>query len=95
LRRGFVVWGWTDTSLRFATTKSIGQCCRKLTADDLKDIGVTAVGHRRKLLEAIAQLSATDMPPDAVPPIAPRRSGGRTSFVRLKKASSEPYRRLH
>ena len=29
----------------------------KLTADDLKDIGVTAVGHRRKLLEAIAQLS--------------------------------------
>jgi class 3 adenylate cyclase/ABC-type transport system involved in cytochrome c biogenesis ATPase subunit len=43
----------------------------KLTADDLKDIGVAAVGHRRKLLEAIAQLSATDMPPDAVPAIAP------------------------
>jgi hypothetical protein len=39
----------------------------KLTADDLRDIGVTVVGHRRKLLEAIAQLSATDMPPDAVP----------------------------
>ena len=34
----------------------------KLTADDLKDIGVTAVGHRRILLEAIAQLSATEMP---------------------------------
>jgi class 3 adenylate cyclase/predicted ATPase/ABC-type transport system involved in cytochrome c biogenesis ATPase subunit len=31
----------------------------KLTADDLKDIGVTVVGHRRKLLQAIAdQLSA-------------------------------------
>src|SRR5271170_8025916 len=43
----------------------------KLTADDLMDIGVTAVGHRRKLLDAIAQLSATDLPPDAVPPIAP------------------------
>jgi len=26
----------------------------KLTADDLRDIGVTAVGHRRMLLEAIA-----------------------------------------
>ena len=26
----------------------------KLTAEDLKDIGVTTVGHRRKLLEAIA-----------------------------------------
>jgi SAM domain (Sterile alpha motif) len=29
----------------------------KLTAEDLKDIGVTAVGHRRKLLEAIAALA--------------------------------------
>ena len=29
----------------------------KLTADDLKDIGVTIVGHRRKLLEAIATLA--------------------------------------
>jgi class 3 adenylate cyclase len=29
----------------------------KLTTDDLKDIGVTAVGHRRKLLEAIALLA--------------------------------------
>ena len=30
----------------------------KLTADDLKDIGVTIVGHRRKLLEAIAALAS-------------------------------------
>jgi class 3 adenylate cyclase len=43
----------------------------KLTADDLKDIGVTAVGHRRMLLEAIAQLSATNMPPGPIPPTAP------------------------
>jgi len=43
----------------------------KLTADDLKDIGVTAVGHRRMLLEAIAQLSATDMPPVPIPSTAP------------------------
>jgi len=28
----------------------------KLTAEDLKDLGVAAVGHRRKLLEAIAEL---------------------------------------
>jgi hypothetical protein len=27
-----------------------------LTADDLKDMGVTAIGHRRLLLQAIAQL---------------------------------------
>jgi class 3 adenylate cyclase/ABC-type transport system involved in cytochrome c biogenesis ATPase subunit/tetratricopeptide (TPR) repeat protein len=30
-----------------------------LTADDLKDIGVTAVGHRRKMLKAIAALQAS------------------------------------
>ena len=28
-----------------------------LTADDLKDLGITAVGHRRKLLQAIAVLA--------------------------------------
>ena len=28
-----------------------------LTSDDLKDIGVAQVGHRRKLLDAIAALS--------------------------------------
>src|SRR5262245_27432863 len=30
----------------------------KLTADDLISIGVTSVGHRRKLLQAIAALGA-------------------------------------
>ena len=56
----------------------------KLTADDLKDIGVTIVGHRRKLLEAIAALaepvsvaSRTEhpgrAPPAARPPEAERR----------------------
>ena len=30
-----------------------------LTADDLKELGVTAVGHRRRLLEAIAALQTT------------------------------------
>ena len=43
----------------------------KLTADDLKDLGIGLVGHRRKLLEAIAQLSAADVPPDPIPPTAP------------------------
>ena len=46
----------------------------KLTADDLKDIGVTAVGHRRMLLEAIVQLSATEAPPDLTPATAPSGS---------------------
>src|SRR5215467_6131570 len=32
----------------------------KLTAEDLINIGVTSVGHRRKLLDAIATLSASE-----------------------------------
>ena len=31
-----------------------------LTADDLKDLGVTSLGHRRRLLQAIAQLQDDD-----------------------------------
>ena len=31
----------------------------KLTAEDLKDIGVAIVGHRRKILSAIAELSGS------------------------------------
>ena len=29
-----------------------------LTADDLKELGVTAVGHRRRLLDALAGLAS-------------------------------------
>jgi class 3 adenylate cyclase len=35
----------------------------KLTAEDLRDLGVTAVGHRRKRLEAIAELRCTKAEP--------------------------------
>jgi len=37
-----------------------------LTAEDLKDLGVTLVGHRRRLLDAIAALG-TDVPAAIVP----------------------------
>ena len=37
----------------------------KLTADDLKDMGVTIVGHRRKLLEAISALTEPALVPQA------------------------------
>ncbi len=49
---------------------------RSLTADDLKDLGVALVGHRRKILTAIAELSApaADSPAkvdtERMPPIA-------------------------
>src|SRR5262245_27548934 len=43
----------------------------RLTADDLIAIGVTSVGHRRRLLDAIASLSTTTKPAeDLVPPAA-------------------------
>ena len=38
----------------------------KLTGDDLKELGVASVGHRRKLLSAIAELSGTFAEPAAV-----------------------------
>ena len=39
----------------------------KLTAEDLKDIGITVVGHRRKLLEAIAALAERASAPKGQP----------------------------
>src|SRR5215469_16579860 len=35
----------------------------KLTAEDLKDLGVVLGGHRRRLLDAIANLGAAETPP--------------------------------
>ena len=43
-----------------------------LTADDLIRVGVTSVGHRRKLLAAIAALRDGMTP---TPPTCPRRTG--------------------
>src|SRR5438034_7872774 len=45
-----------------------GEVLRELTADDLKDLGVSLVGHRRKLLAAIARLQ--DEPPISTGPTA-------------------------
>src|SRR5262245_35793567 len=53
-----------------------GTVLSTLTADDLKDLGVGIVGHRRKLLDAIAALRAdanTKLPlPDPLPTIDSR-----------------------
>src|SRR5438270_6197476 len=47
----------------------------ELTADDLKDIGVTAVGHRGKVLASIAALRAPGAPLDPIPLSAPTDGG--------------------
>ena len=36
-----------------------GEVLPKLTSEDLREIGVAAIGHRRKLLDAIATLGAS------------------------------------
>src|SRR6516225_79872 len=42
----------------------------RLTAEDLKDLGVTLVGHRRRLLDAIAALSDGLPAAEATPAVA-------------------------
>jgi len=48
-----------------------GEVLRRLTAEDLRELGVASIGHRRRLLDAIAALVAADTPPISTPaPIA-------------------------
>src|SRR6516165_6954170 len=70
-----VVWlrslGLGKYEAAFRDNEIDGTVLPSLTADDLKDLGVAIVGHRRKLLDAIAALrddaSAKPPPADAVP----------------------------
>lgn len=52
----------------FAANEVDAHVLASLTADDLKEIGVEAVGHRRKLLDAIAALRTQAPPPDRAAP---------------------------
>src|SRR6201981_384247 len=54
-----------------------------LTADDLKDLGVGFVGHRRKLLDAIAALRADSSAP------APSLSDARLAIDKVAKDTAE------
>jgi class 3 adenylate cyclase/predicted ATPase len=57
-----------------------GEVLPALTSDDLISIGVTSVGHRRKLLAAIASLGAA--PPAAAVAAAPRDGPAQTDAQR-------------
>ena len=50
----------------------------KLTAEDLRDLGVTAVGYRRILVDAIAALCAETFRETTERSVEPDRSGGKT-----------------
>src|SRR5947208_10889586 len=44
---------------------------RRLTGEDLRELGVISIGHRRRLLDAIAALGRAEAPPAPTPvPIA-------------------------
>ena len=70
-----------------------GAVLPRLTSDDLKDIGVAQVGHRRKLLDAIAALrvpapavtpsavEATSPPPKVTPAVAAPSGGERRQIT--------------
>jgi hypothetical protein len=57
-----------------------GRVLPRLTAEDLKDLGVTLVGHRRRLLDAIAALVAEA--PTAVVTTASRETPARVDAER-------------
>jgi len=56
LPRGSTVSGYSNTSRCFAKNAIDDAVLLELTAVDLKDLGVSLVGHRRKLFAAIAAL---------------------------------------
>ena len=58
--------GLTEYEAVFRENKIDETVLPKLTSEDLKELGVTALGHRRKLLDAIATLNA-DSPTPAAP----------------------------
>jgi hypothetical protein len=57
-----------------------GEVLRQLTADDLRELGVASIGHRRRLLDAIAALGTaealpTPHPNPPLPGLAPGITG--------------------
>ena len=53
----------------------------KLTAEDLKDLGVVLGGHRRRLLDAIAALDTPEAPPPAIAASASVREAERRQLT--------------
>jgi class 3 adenylate cyclase/tetratricopeptide (TPR) repeat protein len=67
----------------------------KLTNDDLKELGVAAVGQRRKLLSAIESLAAALTPPTAAPNSPPPLADSVARPARTLPAITESAERRH
>src|ERR1700677_4611054 len=57
--------GLSEYEPSFRDNQIDGEVLRNLTVDDLKELGVASVGHRRKLLSAIAELAGASAEPIA------------------------------
>src|SRR5215471_11543948 len=75
LRMDIAAWlqqlGLEEYEPAFRANAIDGSVLLTLTAEDLKDLGVALVGHRRKMLNAIAALSAGPTPSQPEPPLMP------------------------
>ena len=63
----------------------------RLTADDLRELGVTSIGHRRRLLDAIAALTEGAPRPAAclpAPSLTLPRARGREGWGPMPSAGS-------
>jgi class 3 adenylate cyclase/predicted ATPase len=71
------VWEWlrglglADYAPAFRDNNIDGRVLRQLTAEDLRDLGVASVGHRRLLLDAIAALRADTITKATLPDAPP------------------------
>jgi hypothetical protein len=59
----------------FASNDIDAQIFCTLTTDDLKDLGIASLGHRKKLLAAIAELDALAPKREPMPGAAPPGTG--------------------
>jgi hypothetical protein len=71
-----------------------GEILRVMTADDLKELGISSFGHRRRLLAAITALGASPLPTPGTPALAGGRPGapplvgeGRMGVVESRRPS--------
>ena len=58
--RGF---GFEQYAPAFRENDVDGEVLRRLTAEDLRSLGVVSIGHRRRILDAIAALGPHPHPP--------------------------------
>ena len=72
---------------QFRDNKIDADLLPRLTVDDLKDIGVSVVGDRRRLLDAIAVIAGAGRPADL--PASPMKSAPSKGLSGIGRASSD------